>query len=47
MPVMPLGDTQMNTSVPAGADRLHLFAVYGAFATIALIVFGTISFHPF
>lgn len=28
-------------------DRFHTFAVYGAFALIAAIVFGTLSFHPF
>ncbi len=28
-------------------SRLHMFAVYGAFALIAAIVFGTLSYHPF
>lgn len=28
-------------------DRLHIFAVYGAFAVIAAIVFGTLPFYPF
>ena len=28
-------------------NRVHLFAVYGAFALIATIVFGTLSFRPF
>lgn len=28
-------------------DRVHIVAVYGAFAVIAAIVFGTLSFHPF
>ncbi|HEX7792385.1 MAG TPA: hypothetical protein VF467_17870 [Afipia sp.] len=28
-------------------DRVHMFAVYGAFALIAAIVFGTLSYHPF
>ena len=28
-------------------DRFHAFAVYGAFALIAAIVFGTLPFHPF
>jgi hypothetical protein len=28
-------------------DRFHTFAVYGAFALIAAIVFGTLSYHPF
>jgi hypothetical protein len=27
--------------------RFHTFAVYGAFALIAAIVFGTLSYHPF
>lgn len=29
------------------SDRVHTFAVYGAFALIATIVFGTLSYHPF
>jgi hypothetical protein len=28
-------------------DRVHTFAVYGALALIAAIVFGTLSYHPF
>lgn len=28
-------------------DRVHVLAVYGAFVLIALIVFGTLSHHPF
>jgi hypothetical protein len=28
-------------------DRFNTFAVYGAFALIAAIVFGTLSYHPF
>jgi len=28
-------------------DRIHTLAVYGAFALIAAIVFGTLSYHPF
>jgi len=27
--------------------RFHLTALYGAFAVIAAIVFGTLSVHPF
>ncbi len=27
--------------------RLQMFAVYGAFALIAAILFGTLSYHPF
>lgn len=27
--------------------RIHTLAVYGAFALIAAIVFGTLSYHPF
>jgi len=28
-------------------DRFHALAVFGAFALIAAIVFGTLSYHPF
>ena len=36
------------TSAEAGSDnRGHMLAVYGAFALIAAIVFGTLSYHPF
>ncbi len=28
-------------------DRVQLLAVYGAFMLIAVIVFGTLSHHPF
>ncbi|CAN5258398.1 hypothetical protein BH10PSE10_BH10PSE10_01470 [soil metagenome] len=28
-------------------SRIHMFAVYGAFALITTIVFGTLSYHPF
>lgn len=28
-------------------DRMHTLAVYSAFALIAAIVFGTLSYHPF
>jgi hypothetical protein len=36
------------TSAQAGPDdRAHMLAVYGAFALIAAIVFGTLSYHPF
>ncbi|MES2749736.1 MAG: hypothetical protein V4661_00010 [Pseudomonadota bacterium] len=35
-------------SAPARSeDRVHMFAVYGAFALIAAIVFGTLSVRPF
>jgi hypothetical protein len=27
--------------------RLHAAALYGAFAIIAAVVFGTLSYHPF
>ena len=27
--------------------RLHTIALYSAFALIAAVVFGTLSFHPF
>ena len=29
------------------AGRLHAAALYGAFAVIAGVVFGTLSYHPF
>jgi hypothetical protein len=29
------------------AQRLHTAALYGAFAVIAAVVFGTLSYHPF
>lgn len=28
-------------------DRFHTLAIYSAFALIATIVFGTLSYHPF
>ena len=28
-------------------QRLHVAALYGAFAIIAAVVFGTLSYHPF
>ena len=27
--------------------KLHVAALYGAFAMIAAVVFGTLSYHPF
>ena len=27
--------------------KLHIAALYGAFAIIAAVVFGTLSYHPF
>ena len=36
------------TSVSGQQDnRVHTLAVYGAFALIAAIVFGTLPYHPF
>jgi hypothetical protein len=29
------------------SKRFHTAALYGAFAVIAAVVFGTLSFHPF
>jgi hypothetical protein len=29
------------------ATRLHVAALYGAFAVIAAVLFGTLSYHPF
>ncbi|EKS40453.1 hypothetical protein [Afipia clevelandensis] len=46
-----VSETQVIRSVRATSaqaeDRMHILAVYGAFALIAAIVFGTLSFHPF
>ena len=40
--------TEIRAATASSADnRLHMFAVYGALALIAGIVFGTLSFHPF
>jgi len=33
--------------VPANRDGQHAAALYGAFALIAAVVFGTLSVHPF
>ena len=44
-------ESQIRTDVRATSaqteDRMHMLAVYGAFALIATIVFGTLSYHPF
>lgn len=44
-------EAQISTDVRAASapteDRMHTVAVYGAFALIAAIVFGTLSYHPF
>ena len=32
---------------PRSEDLIHLAALYGALALIAVVVFGTLSFHPF
>ena len=29
------------------ARRLHAVALYSAFAVIAAVIFGTLSYHPF
>jgi hypothetical protein len=34
-------------TVPENRQRIHAAALYGAFALIACIVFGTLSVHPF
>jgi len=31
----------------AGRGSIHAAALYGAFAVIAAVVFGTLSVHPF
>lgn len=46
-------EAQVRTSARAtsasgeSGDRFHTLAIYGAFALIAAIVFGTLSYHPF
>ena len=44
-------EAQIRTDIRATSaqaeDRMHTLAVYGAFALIAAIVFGTLSYHPF
>jgi hypothetical protein len=32
---------------PTFSQRAEVLAIYGAFALIAVVVFGTISYHPF
>lgn len=39
--------TDVQAVQPALLDRMHTIAVYGAFALIAAVVFGTLSYHPF
>jgi hypothetical protein len=34
-------------SLRRNGASVHLAAVYGAFAVIAAVVFGTLSIHPF
>jgi hypothetical protein len=34
-------------SLRRNSTGVHLAAVYGAFAVIAAVVFGTLSVHPF
>jgi hypothetical protein len=38
---------QRARSLKRNGARVHLAAVYGAFAVIAAVVFGTLSIHPF
>ena len=40
-------EVHARTTSAQAEDRMHTAAVYGAFALIASIVFGTLSFHPF
>lgn len=39
--------TRVTSASAQPEDRIHTLAVYGAFALIAAIVFGTLSYHPF
>jgi hypothetical protein len=34
-------------SLKRAGNSIHLAALYGAFALIAAVVFGTLSVHPF
>jgi hypothetical protein len=34
-------------TVPANRNRFYAAALYGAFALIAAVIFGTLSVHPF
>ncbi len=46
--IMTQADIYTNAhSSEANTDRVQTLAVYGAFALIVGIVFGTLSFHPF
>jgi hypothetical protein len=39
---------QQARAIAASSDiHIHTAALYGAFTVIALIVFGTLSYHPF
>jgi hypothetical protein len=42
-------DAQIGTTTAQAeaGDRVDMLGVYGAFALIAAIVFGTLSYHPF
>ncbi len=42
-------DAQIGTTIAQAeaGDRVDMLGVYGAFALIAAIVFGTLSYHPF
>ena len=39
--------TRVTAASEESDDRFHTLAIYGAFALIAAIVFGTLSYHPF
>lgn len=46
--VSGIGPRARATSASGRPDnRVHMLAVTGAFALIAAIVFGTLSYHPF
>jgi hypothetical protein len=36
-----------NFQLLSDSDRAHAAALYGAFALIAAVIFGTLSVHPF
>ena len=40
-------NAQVTSASEESDDRFHTLAIYSAFALIAAIVFGTLSYHPF
>jgi hypothetical protein len=42
-----VSETRFRATSAQAEVRMHTLAVYGAFALIAAILFGTLSYHPF